>query len=203
MFQFDETKLFTGYVNAFPKPVPTQDQARAAGKLMAALSLDPDVTDIRWAAYMLATVKHECANTWAPITERGPRTYFCKYDMGTRLGLQLGNCEDGDGYLFRGRGFVQITGRQNYARLGKALGVPLLEKPDLALDPDVAYRIMSYGMRYGAFTGRKLSQYINATTCDYVNARKIINGLDCAGKIADYAKNIEAILKNSEIPLTT
>ena len=88
-----------------------------------------------------------------------------------------------------------------YAKLGELLGIAdaLVKSPLLALDPGIAYRIMSVGMRRGAFTGRKLSHYINAQGCDYINARRIINGTDCAEKIAGYAAVFEAILRDASV----
>jgi putative chitinase len=197
MFKFDDHKLLTGYVTAFPKNVPKPEQAAAAGRLMGFISTDPDVTDIRWAAYMLATVKHECAETWAPIVERGSRDYFDKYDADTPLGERLGNTADGDGFLFRGRGYVQITGRGNYERLGRGIGLGdgLVNNPERALEPEISYKIMSHGMRRGSFTGKKLADYITATGCDYVSARRIINGKDRAELIAGYATTIEGVLR--------
>jgi hypothetical protein len=53
---------------------------------------------------------------------------------------------------------------------------------------------MSYGMRNGSFTGKKLSDYISGTTADYVNARRIINGTDRAELIAGYATRLEPML---------
>ena len=41
---------------------------------------DPKLDDPRWAAYMLATVKLECANRWKPVTEFGNKSYFNKYN---------------------------------------------------------------------------------------------------------------------------
>jgi predicted chitinase len=144
-------------------------------------------------------VKLECANTWAPIVERGAREYFNKYETGTPIGARLGNTQAGDGYRFRGRGFVQITGRNNYKKLGQALnlGNRLVDQPELALDFDIAYKIMSYGMRHGTFTGRKLADFIHSSDCDYLHARRIINGLDRASDIQGYAKNLEMVLSES------
>lgn len=195
MKAIDRAKFFAGYRAEFGKL--RQSQVDGLQILLAALETDPYVTDIRHAAYMLATVKHECADTWAPIVERGTPAYFDKYDAGTRLGQRLGNTQRGDGLRFRGRGYVQITGRDNYARIGKALGMGygLTTDPDAALDPVIAYRIMSGGMRNGLFTGRKLSFYIIADRCDYTNARRVINGVDCAEKIAGYAVKLEAVLR--------
>ncbi|HVF56868.1 MAG TPA: hypothetical protein VM934_12010 [Pyrinomonadaceae bacterium] len=199
--KFNHTTFFSGYREVYGKL--NQIQVSGLDNLVGYIEEDNNVTDVRWAAYMLATVKHECANTFQPITERGAKAYFNKYEPGTKIGKNLGNTIKGDGYLYRGRGYVQITGRENYQKLGKALGLSgeedLVLYPDHALHPDVAYRIMSYGMRMGTFTGKKLNDYIKGTTCDYTNARRIINRLDQAAKIKGYAVNFESILNNSTI----
>ena len=70
--------------------------------------------------------------------------------------------------------------------------------PEQALRPQIAYGIMSVGMRKGLFTGKKLSDYISrGGGCDYKQARRIINGLDRASLIADYAATLEDILRAS------
>ena len=197
--RFNHTTFFNGYRNLYGKL--NQTQISGLDNLLGYVELDPAITDLRWLAYMLATVKHECADTFQPVTERGPKSYFDKYEPGTDLGKRLGNKVKGDGYLFRGRGYVQITGRSNYEKMTKNLALTgeedLVLHPDAALHPEISYRIMSYGMRQGSFTTKKLADYIIATKTDYTNARRIINGLDQAAKIKGYAVNFETVLKNS------
>ena len=204
MFHFNDHTLSATYCACFPgaqKPAHAGDMA----KLLGCIAADPNISDVRWASYMLATVKHECADTWTPVPERGPDAYFDKYNAGTPLGIRLGSTNPDDGFRFRGRGYVQITGRANYDRLSRALemGDQLIDDPDLALNPEIAYRIMSYGMRAGAFSGKKLGDYINGNMCDYYNGRKIINGLDRAGTIRDYAQKLEQMLRNISLDATT
>jgi hypothetical protein len=141
--------------------------------------------DDRWLAYMLATVYHETDKKFQGINEYGPDSYFKKYD-GRK---DLGNTQPGDGLRFKGRGFVQITGRTNYAKFSKILGVDLVKNPLLTLELENCVKILFYGMTNGTFTGKKLSDYFSATQEDWVNARRIINRLDKANLIADHARN--------------
>ena len=157
-------------------------------------------TDIRHAAYVLATVHHETGGTMKPIRERGgPKYFFKMYDPESpdpdraKQAKRMGALP-GDGVIYYGRGYVQITWRLNYRKFGRRHGVNLESNPDLALDPDNALRILVDGMTLGMFTGKKLSDYINAETCDYFNARRIINGIDCAQKIADKATEYYSLL---------
>lgn len=145
-------------------------------------------------AYLLATAFHETARTMQPITEYGSPRYFDKYDAGTRIGARLGNDQHGDGFRFRGRGYVQLTGRRNYALASRKLGVDLIADPDKALHPAVAGRILRLGMSEGWFTGAALHDYLPG---DYVNARRIVNGTDRAKQIARYAETCEAALREA------
>lgn len=72
--------------------------------------------------------------------------------------------------------------------MAKLLGKPLVESPELALNLDIATQILFKGMIKGMFTGKKLSNYFDTDTEDWVNARKIINGTDKADLIAGYGK---------------
>lgn len=152
-------------------------------------------TDLRWLAYMLGTVYHETARTMFPIEEYGKgrgRRYGKKYK-------QSGQPYDEPDHIYYGRGYVQITWYENYERMGRILGIPLLQKPELALVPEHAADIMFEGMTKsvsfkGDFTGHYLEQYFNGSKEDWVNARRIINGRDRAELIAGYAKRFYQII---------
>lgn len=146
-------------------------------------------------AYLLATAKHETADTMQPIYERGAKAYFNKYEPGTKIGANLGNTLKGDGYRFRGRGYVQLTGRANYAKAGKKLGIDLVGNPDLALQPDIAARILIRGCIEGWFTGKKLGDYAT-----FLNMRRVVNGTDRATLIAGYADRFFAALEALPTP---
>jgi putative chitinase len=55
-----------------------------------------------------------------------------------------GDVNSGDGFRYRGRGIIQITGKSNYADIGKVLGVDLVNNPDLLLTPDLAAMSAAY-----------------------------------------------------------
>lgn len=103
------------------------------------------------------------------------------------------------GHAYYGRGYVQLTWKANYAKMGKLLNLDLVSFPDKAMNPETAIQILFEGMTTGKsfagdFTGRHLGNYFNKNTEDWVNARKIINGLDKAHKIAKESKQFyEAI----------
>lgn len=82
---------------------------------------------------------------------------------------------------YYGRGFVQITWRENYRKMGQRLGVDLVRNPDLALNTSIAARIIVVGLMEGMFTGKKLSDYIDADKADYYNARRTIGAIMVAG----------------------
>lgn len=133
-------------------------------------------------AYILATAYHE-SDAFRTLTEYASgAAYEGRKD--------LGNTQKGDGRRFKGRGFVQITGRRNYTDWSKRLGVDLVSKPELATELKNAVPILIDGMRLGTFTGKKLSQYFTKDRHDWTNARRIVNGMDKATLIASHAKRI-------------
>jgi putative chitinase len=163
--------------------------------------------DDRWLAYALGTAFHETAFTMQPINEFGGNTYFFnRYDMqspnasGRSTARVLGNNQRGDGVLFHGRGFVQLTGRTNYTKMGTRFTADLTGNAaaaDGALKPPLAAKIMFQGMEAGAFTGKGFARYFSPAVEDWFNARRIINGTDQAGPIADYGKRFYAALSHT------
>lgn len=126
-----------------------------------------DGVDKRHLAYILATVWHETAKTMLPIEE---------------WGKGKGKAYEG---LYYGRGYVQLTWLDNYkkATAKNNKGWDFVLYPELALQVDPAMWICFEGMKNGWFTGKKLSDYFNDSKTDPVNARRIINGTDCANLI--------------------
>lgn len=155
-------------------------------------------------AYVFATVYHETARTMQPIEEYGkgsgrPYGTWYKNSKGELFSWKNGNKNTAYLYkdfpfLYYGRSFPQLTWFDNYEKAGKLLGVDFLRSPSLVMDLRYASEILVIGMMDGWFTGKKLSDYINFTKKDYYSARKIINGLDKATLISDYAKLFEQAL---------
>lgn len=194
--QTDSARFASLMAAQYPSPALSGATQNMLAGLLAIIVNDNPGIDLRWAAYMLATVKHECANRWAPIEEYGKgqgRPYGVAVSVAGPNGATLQN-------VYYGRGYVQLTWDYNYKKMDQALGLAdsansMYWYPQKALDPDIAWRIMSYGMQHGSFTGKKLADYINGAACDYENARRIINGTDQAALIAGYANNIEFLLR--------
>lgn len=88
---------------------------------------------------LMAQAAHESAG-FKRLIEVGDIKYFKKYDpvYNPKLAEKLGNIYHGDGAKYRGRGFLQLTGRDNYRRAGLALGLPLEQYPEMVSRPDIA-----------------------------------------------------------------
>lgn len=165
-----------------------------------------DGLDATWRAYLLATAFHETGQRMQPVRETFADTdeqAVVRLDAAWRKGqlpwvsVPYWNY-DQTGKAWFGRGHVQLTHRDNYAKAGAKLNVDLLGYPSLALNPDVSAQILVRGCVEGWFTGKKLSDYLPG---DYVGARRVVNGTDRAHLIARYAQTFEIALSGWE-PLT-
>lgn len=158
---------------------------------------------LAYTAYALATAYHETASTMQPIREYGGPTYLTRmYDVtGARsvLAAKMGNTCAGDGPKYCGRGYVQLTWKNNYARAAKECGVDLVAYPDKAMQADIAAKIMRSGMEEGWFTGKSFKSYLPirgpATRQQFTLARYVINGTDKAAQIAEHALAFQRALE--------
>lgn len=114
----------------------------------------------------MATVRIEVGKNFKPIMEYASgEAYEGRAD--------LGNTQKGDGVRYRGRGFIQLTGRANYALYGQKLGLDLIGNPDLALDTVVGAEILA---QY--FKDRGVIEACLAK--DWLKVRKLVNGVNRA-----------------------
>jgi putative chitinase len=142
--------------------------------------------DDRWLAYALGTAHHETDRTFKGIEE-----------YGKGRGKPYGEPDPQTGKAYYGRGLVQLTWKTNYKKMGDIIGVDLVKNPEKALDIDIAAKVLLIGMMRGIFTGKKLSDYFSPSKEDWVNARRIVNGLDKANLIAGYAKQYYAAISHT------
>ncbi|WP_392561012.1 hypothetical protein RHO12_07355 [Orbus sturtevantii] len=167
------------------------------------------ITNIYEVSYMLATARHESSygnNYFSETRERGSVSYFNRYDpiladsaVRKKVAMLNGNTLQGDGYKYRGRGLVQLTWKNNYQAATNYFNIDFINNPDKASEYGYAVPIMIWGMRYGIFTTRKLSRYINKNRVDYEEARRVINGQDKKKLIASYAQRFESILRQTSL----
>lgn len=140
-------------------------------------------------AYGLATAFWESGHTMQPVKE----AFWLSEDW-RRTHLRY--------YPWYGRGLVQLTWQANYQRAAREIGVPMDQNPDLALEPEGAVKVLVAGMMEGWFTGAKLADYIDLQHSDFVNARRIINGLDKAQEIAHIAAEYDQALLSEQYGVT-
>ncbi len=160
--------------------------------------------DVRCLAYMLATTYHETAQAMLPIEEhsRGQGRTYGEIDKETQK-------------AYYGRGYVQLTLKENYEKMGMILGIDLVNYPEKALEIPVATNILFQGMISGCFTGKKIADYIPESTSavhDFVSARQIIHRTDSteyhslAKTIAHYAETFLSGIKRAcgqEVSIST
>lgn len=116
-------------------------------------------------AQLMAQCAHETKN-FVSTTEDGTDQNFTDWyeDVSS-----LGNTEPGDGVKYKGRGFIHLTGRYNYDKAGKQLGIDLVNNPELAADPKIAAKIAIW------FWKSRVSKRVSDFT-DTTDVTRAVNG---------------------------
>lgn len=189
----DNLNLTTFFAYARKSPFGgrlTQSQIDGMNAIFNAFSAAGQ-SSLKYLAYILATAFHETGGRMQPVREG-----FASTDAAARKSVAARSYAAPDpttGFVYYGRGLVQITWAENYKRLGNLLGIPLYTYPDMALQLDISARIIVEGMLRGIsgrgdFTGKSLEDFFAGDKEDAIGARKIINGTDKAQLIATYYK---------------
>jgi len=166
MIVFDREKYFNSVRGPLFNGKMEQGQVTGQDAILAAWEETRSDQDLRWLAYELATAKHETASTMQPIEE---------YGKGKGRAYGVPDPETGETYY--GRGYVQLTWKENYVKMSHVTGDDLVHHPEAALLPSVAAEIMFHGMENGSFRpGHDLVRYFGIIADDPYNARDIING---------------------------
>lgn len=172
-----------------PQPAPSLKNARPDIKYLIDLAVANGIKGIELAAFLAQTSVE--SNNFNDYVEQGSDSYFNKYDIkhNPRMAKILGNNNPGDGFTYRGRGPIQLTGKYNYMKAGKALGIDLINNPDLAADPKIGARIAVWYWKTRVSSKVSNFEDVNSVT------RQINAGLDSLDKRELEFKRYVNILK--------
>jgi putative chitinase len=134
------------------------------------------------AAYILATAYWETARTMKPVKE----AYWLS-EAWRKKNLRY--------FPWYGRGYVQLTWKDNYVRATNELGIDFVARVDNALEPGPAAKVLVKGSMEGWFTGKKIGDYVTLQKSNFRKARRVINGTDKASEIARIAQDYDDALK--------
>ncbi|PXX15845.1 putative chitinase [Paraburkholderia tropica] len=117
--------------------IPVTRAETWSGPLSAAAALYAIDSPARLAAF-IAQIGHESGKFIFLVELWGPTSAQAGYEPPSVKARDLGNTHGGDGFRYRGRGLIQITGRANYQKCGDALGMDLIASPELLATPSNA-----------------------------------------------------------------
>lgn len=147
------------------KHKPSKQFTESLKKVLYFIKQDPEIKDLREGAYLLGTAFAEsgyslqrweadyaCKSTGVKYGPNGPCNSALNYyrsSDGKSNYYNLGT--DSKGFPYFGRGLIQLTGKDNYEKYGKLIGVDLVGNGDLAIDPQNSYKVASIYMRGRTF----------------------------------------------------
>lgn len=142
-------------------PTLSADQAPAIAQNLNVAMAEANITSPQQQAMFIAQLAHESGGFHYMEEIASGAAYEGRAD--------LGNTQPGDGVRYKGRGYIQVTGRYNYTQAGQALGLDLVNNPELAAQPQNAARIAAW-----YWTSRDINE--TANTGDFVQVTRLING---------------------------
>lgn len=160
-----------------------QGQVNALNKLLDFFEGDDYKHPLQLMAYMMATTHWETARTFEPVKEA-----FWLSEGWRERNLRY--------FPYYARGYVGLTWEDNYIRAGNEFGINLVDHPDRAMEPAIAYNALTVGMRKGWY-GHSVLDHITPEKTDYYNARRSVNITDKAAEIAGVARSYEEILRDA------
>lgn len=175
MVQFSQATFFNSVRASLFSNKLSQKQVEGMSAILGEFERrNPGAADMRFLAYALATTYHETSKEMQPIEE-----------YGKGKGMAYGKMDPETKQTYYGRGFVQLTWRDNYAKADRELGL----KGDTSLEwhasnallPQIAADVMFEGMEEGWFRSdtkgkQTLKRYFSTTVDNPYEAREIING---------------------------
>jgi len=157
-------------------------------KVLFFIKNDPDIKDLREGAYMLATAYAEsgyslqrweadyaCTGAGVPYPSSGPcssATNYYRSTKGKKNYYTMGT--DSKNQCYFGRGLIQLTGKANYEKYGKLIGVDLVSNGDLAMVPQNSYKVASVYMRGRTF------KYVTNPSAKFTTKNGSWSGLEAA-----------------------
>jgi putative chitinase len=151
------------------KPTPPGFEA---GKKMMIDAMDAEgIKDPNARAQIMAQASHE-SGKFKFTTELGADSYFLKYNPPSKIGLELGN-RPGEGPTFKGRGFLQTTGRANYQQFKDAFNVDVISNPEILAEAKYAAKSALLWFKKNAGKVQRLSK---GDWTDTKGITKAVNG---------------------------
>ena len=142
-------------------PAPSDGSVSGNESLMLQTLVSSGIQDRQTLGILMGQLAHESAGFKATVERASGAAYEGRKD--------LGNTEPGDGRRFKGRGFIQLTGRSNYERIGRMIGEDLVNNPDLAAEPEIAAKIAVAFLKSSGALDKARAGDIRGTT-------RVING---------------------------